>query len=208
VFFERVSRTSFRGFPGQGEGQRFRPCVYLLVIGHIWRQLAGSGVQPLAIGGQDHHRWPPASLMRPSARGQACTSSACRRCAALGAVLLWRPFSDVAPSAWTSRAVCQPRSVAGRSMGVAHVAVVRRGQWIQGPGQQRSAQIAWIWHGHDLAPPRRRPVMPKVVRAHGAWRCSSAHTHAPLMAINAAVVNAEVRAPMCGPWDVRAQPDR
>ncbi len=27
-------------------------------------------------------------------------------------------------------------------------------------------------------------------------------------AINAAVVNAEVRAPMCGSWDVQAQPDR
>jgi hypothetical protein len=26
-------------------------------------------------------------------------------------------------------------------------------------------------------------------------------------AINAAVVNAEVRAPVCGQWDVRAQPD-
>jgi hypothetical protein len=27
----------------------------LLVMGHIWRQLAGSGVLLLAIGGQDHY---------------------------------------------------------------------------------------------------------------------------------------------------------
>ena len=51
MFFECVSLTSFGGFPGQGEGQRFQPCAYLLVIGHIWRQLAGSGVLLLAIGG-------------------------------------------------------------------------------------------------------------------------------------------------------------
>jgi hypothetical protein len=162
VFFERVSPTSFGGFPGQVEGQRFRPRAYLLVIGHIGCKLAGSGVLLPAIGGKiaaDNGR---ASLIRPSARGQACTSSACRRCAALGAVLLWRPFSDVVSSAWTSRAGRQPRSVAGRSMGVAHVAVVRRGQWIQGT-RSRGAQIAWIWHGHDLAPPGRRQVMPMSV---------------------------------------------
>jgi hypothetical protein len=67
VFFERVSLTSFRGFPGQVEGQWFRPCVYLLVIGHIGCKLAGSGVLLLAIGRQDHHRRPPASLIRSSA---------------------------------------------------------------------------------------------------------------------------------------------
>ena len=45
----RVSLTSFGGFPGRIEGQWFRPCVYLLVIGHIgvqagrlWRAAAGN----------------------------------------------------------------------------------------------------------------------------------------------------------------------
>src|SRR6266571_4810369 len=57
----------FRGFPGRGEGQRFRPCACLLVIGHIWCKLAGSGVLLLAIGGKIITGGPPASLIRSSA---------------------------------------------------------------------------------------------------------------------------------------------
>src|SRR6266568_1788840 len=49
--FEHVSADLFQGFLGQVEGQRFQPCAYLLVIGHMWCQLAGSDVQPRAIGG-------------------------------------------------------------------------------------------------------------------------------------------------------------
>ncbi len=56
MFFECVSLTSFGGFPGQVEGQGFRPRAYLLVMGHIGCKLAGSGVLLLAIGGQDRRR--------------------------------------------------------------------------------------------------------------------------------------------------------
>jgi hypothetical protein len=91
VFFERVSLTSFRGFPGQGEGQRFRPCVYLLVIGHIGCKLAGSGVLLLAIGGVR------SSLAAAGIADSFLSLSARRarrapagRCAALGAVLFGR----------------------------------------------------------------------------------------------------------------------
>jgi hypothetical protein len=148
----------FPGFPGQGEGQRFHPCAYLLVIGQIRRQLAGSGVHSLAIGGQDHHQRPPASLIRPSARAPGVHVEHRPAMCWLGAVLFRRPFGDVASRACMPRTGRRPQNAAGGSMGVAHVAVVRRGQRTQDAPQMRSADHV------DLAPRSRaaalRPVMP------------------------------------------------
>jgi hypothetical protein len=107
----------FRGFSRAGRRSRVpaaripaghRP--YRVQAGRLWRAAAGNrGARssPIPAGIADASLSP-----RSGVRVERC-----RRCAALGAVLLWWPFSDVASSAWASRAGRRPRSVAGRSMG-------------------------------------------------------------------------------------------